>query len=724
MSDRPSLPLDGETALAALIDDGLALVAGAGDSLPAKVSALLNGDAALACEAAAVSWRRGDGSADAPFGFAALVPLAALGGGRLKGVVFRRGGATARYTLTGRASGLDAAFRAILEDAGSAAGSVVDGLAGALLAGRPGARRRAALAGLLGQVARNDGFVEVLGHFEEGEVFLQGWTTELPAVRTGVVAVAGMAHLGEVVAAAFPRDDIGDRGRGYAGLLTLRDRIESGGLERLYFRGRDGWRTIEVYERRVLVPPADAPAHVRAVLPRLIAPAETMHALRLAANRFDGRDTVSELRQPVRVGIDFALAVDGGGMLVSGWLLDPEGAVASATVKAGGAGARIDESWTRQPRPDVTQAFGEDRLFAGLDRTRHSHGFLAFAPRLAPASGAPAYLELEIAGGLPAYCPLSPVRATARQALTRLLSALDPRTAAATSAIERQFGPMLQTLAPASPRAVETIDVGTFDEEAPLSIVIGADERIGEVGVLLSILALDPETRARPIILAGPLERMDEVGSELRRLAGFYRLAFRMVPGEAVEDVCDALEAGISATRSESVVLLSGNVLPRAPGWLGKLERIHRGRGGKCVVSPTMLFEDDSIRWAGTWLEGEGQERVLAERCVGYPRASVSGLEPTEVTAATVECCVMPRAAFAAVEGFTRGYIGASEKGLDLALKLKLAGTPSVWAPNVEMLCAEEDVGAAVAPARLLARRVDRWAFDRRWSLAVSNMRS
>lgn len=727
MTDSVALPPDGETALAALVEDGLALIAGTGEvPLPGRVPVLLNGDPSATTEAVAVGWRRTGAPPEAGFGFAALVPLAALGRGRLNSILVRRSGVPARYALTGRASAVESVLRAVVEDGGAA---TVDGLVEALLAGRTSARRLKTVVGLIQRVARSDGFVEVIGSFAEGEVFLQGWTTELPAVRAGVIAAGATAFVGDVVAAAFPRDDLAGRGRGFAGLLEPREAggardVDATAIERIYFRGREGWRVIEVVERRVTVPPEDAPAHVRSVLPRLVAPAETMQVIKLAGNRFDGRDTISPLRRPIRLGIDFALAVDGGGVLVSGWLLDPEGAVEAVTLKAGGTAVRIDAGWTRRARADVSEAFAGDALFAGLDPGRHGHGFLAFAPKLAPAAGGPAHLEIAIAGALPGFYPLKTARAPARQALTRLLSALDPRSAAATNAIEQQFGPLLQTISPAAPRPAGIAEIGPYDANAGLALVIGTDERVADAGVLLSILALDPDVRRRPIVLAGPDERLDEVASDLARIAGFYGLGLRVVRSTGIEDVCDAFEAGIAAAGTEAVALLAAHVLPREAGWLGRLERVFRGRGGRCVVSPTLLFEDDSIRWAGTWLEGEGVARTLVDRCIGYPRASVGGFEATEVTAGNVECCILPRAAFEAVEGFTRGYLGTAEKGLDLGLKLKLAGTPSVWVPAVEMVSAEEDGMALAPPVRQLGRRLDRWAFDRRWALAVSNMRS
>lgn len=720
------LPLDGETALVAAVDEGLALIAGMGE-MPASVQALLNGDPSAAIQAATVSWRRPEAPPEARSGFCALVPLAVLGRGRLTSIVFRRPGHPARYAFARRPVPLEAALQAIAEDAGPSAALVVDGIVEALLAGKPTARRLRAVAAMAQAVARPDGFVEVMGADEDGELFLQGWTADLVPGRARVLAIGAEPTLAELDSASFPREDLAGRSRGFAGAMTGAEKIDAAALQKVLFRSREGWRAITVYERCVRLEPRDVPAHARAVLPRLTAPTDVLARLKAAANRFDGRDTVSELKLPVRLGIDFALMVDGGGVLVSGWIVDCEEHVEAVHLKVGKTGVRIDEGWTRQPRPDVTRAFASDPLFAALDPGHHGHGFLAFAPRVAAHARDAAYLELTLASG-PVYRPLPLTRATPRHVLQRLSTAVEPRSAVAAQVVERQLGPLVQTLErrPAWGRVMG--EAGGFDGAASTALVIGVDEGAAQVGVLLSLLALEPETRALPIVVAVREEWFDEVSAEVRRLGDFYRLSLRLVRAEGAQDVCDAIEAGVRASSAEHLLLMCAHVLPRGSGWLPRLERAYRARGGRCLVSPTLLFEDDSIRWAGTMLEGEGSGRNLNDRLVGYPRAAVAEAEPMEVTAGTVECCLLPRAAFEGVEGFTRGYLGIAEKRLDLALKLRLGGTPSVWVPEVEMICADETsegaAGPAVASWHGLVRKVDRWAFDRRWSLAVANMRS
>ncbi|MCC9621440.1 hypothetical protein LPB41_07000 [Thalassospira sp. MA62] len=725
MTEQHGMPLDGRTVVAALVDDGLALMIGVGSDLPATIDIYLNSQSDAKVQASIISWRRHDADAENAFGFVALLPVKDVTARRLKTALFRGAGKPREYRIDNRGQRIETVLSSVAEQSGPAFATVIDGVIEALLAGDPDKKRLRKVAALVQTAARSNGFIEVLGGLEEGDIYVQGWSSDFPTGRTRVIAVEDNPVLAELTSADFQRDDLGDAASGVTGLMMGDRPINPEKLKRVYFRGRDTWYSIEVYHQRVLVAPSDVPAHIRSVVDRVRAPENILHTLKMAAHRFDGRDTVSELDRPVRIGIDFSLLIEGSGVLISGWMLDPDRAVTDVSLRVGTELVRIDDHWTRQSRADVTDAFANDPMFSGMNPARNNHGFLVFCPlQSVPSSDQATYLELGLSDAFPAYCPLNPTRASARQALSRVLPSLDPRSVTASNSIERQFGPMLQAMSAQRPYAVDIHDVGNFDEDAPVTLVVGVDDTINDIGVTIALLGLDSATRHLPIVIAGPVESFDQVGSEILRLAAFYNLNTRIVFAEGVEDYCDALEVGVGATNSETVGLVSAHILPRDDGWFNQLLGAYQKRGSKVLVSPTILFEDDSVRWAGTWINSDPNGgQYLSDRYVGYPCAVLADAEPSEVSAGTLECAILPRKAFADSDGFTRGYIGPAEKSLDLALKLRMAGTPSYWIPAVEVLGSEQSISNAPAWEEL-SHRLDRWAFDRRWSLVVSNLRS
>lgn len=698
------------------------LIMSACDAIPGKVPVAVDGNPRNKAETMALTWRRPQAEAAQAVGFLCLAPAPSPDRAGPGAILLGRPGRPLRLILSPKPLPLQAFLATLAEEAGQSFPTVVDGLLEVLLSGKSNPRRLRAVGMLLQSIAKPGGFVEVMGALDDG-VFLQGWTSNFAAGRTKLLIAHGGLSPAVLEAGTFERDDLGEGARGFFGLLEECEIRHPSEIERLFFRGNDGWRALEVYDRHVLLEPISVPGHLRDSLQRSTAPQPTTEKLRRASQRFDGRDTVALLEQPVRAGIDDATIVEGTGVLIIGWLFDPERKVSAAILRSGSQCCVIDTSWTRVARPDVTAAFLEDPRFGpAMAAQRNSHGFIVFAPKLQPEPGQPLYIEFEIEGQGPAFLPLAPGRSQTRRALERVFGLLDPRSSTATAVVEKQVAPALQAAEIPPPRVTETHDVGAFNADASLGLVIGLDHRQRELSSLFALLAIDPEIRPLPIVLAAPGETFDRLGAEARRLARFYGLGIRLVLVEGVEDTCDALEAGVRACRFQTVALLSGAAQIRMPGWLGRLERAYRGRGGHCVASPTLLFEDNSIRWAGAWLDGEGPERRVYNRFVGYPLEAIGSLGPMEVAAGATECCVLSRAAFIEADGFSRNYFTTGEKGLDLCLKLRMNGAPSLWVPEVEVYVVD-DAETARPHVGVLASLADRTSFDRRWALAISNMR-
>ncbi len=725
--DRPPMMMQGETVVGCMIEETLILVLGIGNAASEQVSAFLNGDPAMSVKTSLVTWPLKEPSPAGTHGFVAIVPTGVLRRGVLKTIMFQHRAKVARYNFASRAASI-ADFVAMTADlAGPSLPNVIDELVEGLISGPIGRKKLAAITVLLQAGARSDGCIELIGGSDEGEIFVQGWAQDLTPAVTRLVISGKNSSLAECAVSTFARSDLDDQASGFAGLLLANEPVEPNEIERLLFRGRRGWRFTEVYDRRLLSGARETPGHIRAILPRVRSSTDILLRLRSAANRFDGEDTVSGLPFPVRMGIDNVFRVEGSGVLVSGWLLDPDSHVESVNLRRHRGQIQIDTTWTRIDRPDVTSEFDNKPPFnAGLDPNRHAHGFVAFAPELSGDSTAPFYIELAISDGRRAFFPLTPTRVTSRDAIIRQLRAIDPNAWALRHIVDQQLVPLLRGVNRPAPEVFGVEDLGPFEDAIGPAIIIGVDERVEEIEPLLALMALDPETRIAPIVVSAATEIIDRIGMQVRRLADFYRLRIRLVSASGSEDLYDALEVGARAVTSDRIVFLAGSLLPRRAGWLNKLVSAYDAHKD-CVLSPTLVYEDDSIRWAGTWVaepQSSASDRALISRYAGYPMATVSAMHLTEVATATFECCILPRDALFSVGGFTRGYLGTHEKGLDLGLKLKQKGLRSYWLPQAQMLGADDTSMSDNSSTIALIERIDRQVFDNRWSNILAGRRS
>ncbi len=704
-------------ALAAMLEDGTFVVAALADDVPEIVEILPNGDAGLAWKAAAISWPLARPAQGARSGFVTVFPLPAQAREAFRTVEMRLNGHSLNLPLTLARGGADGLFKILAEEAGGAFATLVDSLVEVLLSEGVETARTRALVGLVRVAAKRAGVVEVIGATGGEALFIQGWATDLKADRHRVLAACEPPQIADFSCASYARRDVDGRGAGFAGVFEAALPDDGSSLRQLYYRATEGWRALELYERRTTLSTRELPAHIRGLLPQANGPQDVLARLRALANRFDGRETVSQLSEPVRIGVDVALRAEGGGLLVAGWLLDPKRRVQAVRVCAGGEAVAIDGDWSRMARPDVTNAFANDPLFQGLPLARAPSGFIAFAPRV---GGEDAYIEIDLGAGEPSYFPLTVSTDAPRKTLARLIASVDLRSSAALHAAERQFGPMLRASEGETRGEAKTETFGPENafKESSVALVIGADERVGEAASLLALLATDPASRALPIILAAPGDASEAVAGEVARLADFYGLALRLVQTRG-GDAFDSMVAGAAVSDAETLVLLSADVLPTTRGWISKLLDVYRQTWARFAVSPTILFEDGSVRWAGAWLE-EGRERNrLMMPYVGFPANQVADERTQEVAAATLECCALPRTAFKAIACGSGGYLGSAARNLDIALCLRTAGTHTFWAPEITMIAASE-----IAPTQGLqmAQRIDRWTLEHRWALPIANL--
>ncbi|NLS05964.1 hypothetical protein HGP14_21705 [Rhizobium sp. P32RR-XVIII] len=702
------------------VDDTTLLTIGlgrlmAGEVMAGDVTVGIDGDQAGTRSAFVSEWRLAAPSSRAKHGFAALLPTEGTDRA-MATILFGEEETGARYIFAPRLASAEEAASIVAESAGSQSAAVIDRLVEVLMAGNLNRRRLLTITALLQTAHASDGFIELIGESHEGATFLQGWSRGIVPGPCRVSVVGNATPVAsECGIAVFSRPDAPDGAPGFVGLLEANQAAGARDIEGLVFRGRAGWRYAAVHPRKRIAGPLETPEHVRSILPRAHGAPDVLLSLRAAANSFDGKETVSNLPYPVRMGIDNIFEADEGKLLASGWLYDPDAHVAAVRLRRCDSAARLDECWTRLDRPDVTDSFNDLQHFAQSIRgEQRAHGFIAHAQLPSEDPGAPLYFELTLRDSRRAFLPVKPTRVSARLAALRQIGSIDPANCALPAIVDTQIVPFLRDCGRSTPFTDAILDDGSFDQERSPPIVIGVGEGEENISPLLALLALDPETRRAPIVIAMPAERFRRLAARLKELVRFYRLSARLVSVKGAGDFYDMLEAGTQALSCETVVSLSASLVPRGTGWYGKLLATTATLKGS-IVSPVLAYEDHSVRWAGNWIEDDDGYQPLVGRYAGYPLKAVTEMKLTRIAAASLECCVMPRDALPRAGGFSGGYLGAQEKGLDLGLRLSRSGIDSYLLPSVQMWGCDDarDGDSPAMPA--LVEEIDRKIFKSQW---------
>jgi O-antigen biosynthesis protein len=266
------------------------------------------------------------------------------------------------------------------------------------------------------------------------------------------------------------------------------------------------------------------------------------------------------------------------------------------------------------------------------------------------------------------------------------------------------------------PQIERTVDLGALPDAPEVSIVIAvrAADRIEHQ---LAQFARDPEIAgAELVFVAAGGDPLHELAAEL---AVLYELPFRLVLLSKLARRPRALNLGVSQARGDYVTLLSGDVLPDAPGWLGALRAVLDAEPEIAAVAPKLLHEDGSIAHAGTeYLPGGGTTRwQRAWPFAGLARDVPAANCSRPVLAASDVCLMTTARLFTGCGGFSELYLGGDE-GIDLSLRLAERGGRTWYVPAAELY--NLDRPTSDRPPAAVGLRFNDWLLDWRWGTQLT----
>lgn len=725
--------------LGIVLDADTIVVAGhAGDELAEAAEVAFGVAADRRGSLSAYCWRT-DGSREAPWSFLGIVTAPQVVG--LQGLPMTllpaHPGEPVPLAGIGRLELSASPLIALLRRCGADVAAIFEFLHARLAPVRgaePPARLGRFLDDFLDAIAVHDGFIEIVGRPECGGLLLQGWSMHLAggAVLVGIDAGGVAFHPGE--AAIFERADLLATATGLVVFVKSAEPGAAAAIRRAFFAADGAYYRLDVVDQRISLDETAAVAHVRDMLGRLDGPPSALRALkRVCRTRFSGDETVSTLAVPVRVAQDLAVLANGAGIFLNGWLLDPKRLVHRVLLKSThNFSERLDRRWARLARADVSQAFAQDPLFAGhLRPAHHNHGFLAFVPRTRPlAAGETLYLELVLTDESCAFLPITVCDRDAADLVRRILGLVSLDDPGLPAIVAEHLGPIAQALADPAEVPSDTVlmaALGRNLQRPSVSAIVPLGDGWQDFDATLARQAIDPDFRAAEIVVVTDGRHAEQISRRLSRYAAFYDSCAVLVVAEGPLDVFQALALGVRAARAERVLFLSPAVVSPCCGWLSRLCRALDAAPDCAAVIPTLLYEDDSVRFAAAPGSDDSAGADAGAAFHGYPRHWLAGSTPQPVTRGSIECCLMRKEAFTALGGFSQAFLATELKTLDFGLRLRASGRCQRWVPDVALYVSDDlGVSADGAPAPdeqwLRVRRlVDQWAFGRRWGAVSDN---
>jgi GT2 family glycosyltransferase len=431
-------------------------------------------------------------------------------------------------------------------------------------------------------------------------------------------------------------------------------------------------------------------------------PAERHYTLRCLGQIADGQsaeaaralqilapEPVRELVNPkhaIGASLELSASCGDAGVFVRGWIRDPHGLAQDAELLSPFGQRRLAAIWRRLPRPDLEKAWG------GAAAKHGQPGFVALAAMQEPVPVLQHRLRLLTAGGpietVPPLKVLSPNET--RDAVLGSVAARD-LTESLLEAVIAPATAVLHRNVMAEQREPEVVEIGRPNPNPAISMIVPLYRNLSFLRLQAGAFAIDPEMN-RDVeliyVLDSPEQRV-ELEHLLRGLHVVTGLPLRLVVMSANFGFAAANNTGVRAARGRTLMLLNSDVVPIAPGWLGRLRAalaMHDKQRPVAAAGPKLLFDDGSLQHAGLTFERDIESRWYnAHFFKGYPRDWPAANLPRSVPGITGAAMMMPRAVYEDVGGFSEDYVVGDYEDSDLCLKIRSAGFDIRYEPRAEL---------------------------------------
>lgn len=423
--------------------------------------------------------------------------------------------------------------------------------------------------------------------------------------------------------------------------------------------------------------------------------------------------------------IDHVFYVPGRGMLVVGWLLDFAERWSRLDVCWGnGRSVEILGRLSRQQRPDLRIAYPEwSRRWPG-DR----FGFAAFVemPDTSCAELARSlYFRLETRSHEVRRLRSLSVWSARSEPLTTIREIIRAVPLDGTDVLFSHVGPTIEGLWDArAPRSndMSVLEIGKNPDAADTSVIVPIYGRFDFIEYQLSLFADDADLHRNELIyvIDDPQIAVEAVRMCRERFP-LFRVPMRVIVCRGNNGYAAANNVGASIARGRLLVLLNSDVMPKAPGWLSALQRVHDALRDPGPIGPKLLYHDGAVQHGGMGFEQPSDLPGLwmnAHPGKGIPSLEPDPVRPVAVPAVSGACLMVDGRSYRDVGGLDEGYILGDFEDSDLCLKFRKLGRRSFYVPQVELYHLERQSVALSGPDdwRTSLTLYNAWRHTKKWN--------
>lgn len=347
-------------------------------------------------------------------------------------------------------------------------------------------------------------------------------------------------------------------------------------------------------------------------------------------------------------------------------------------------------------RTDVVQHYA-DKLPSFVDSRVGFYATVEYTYDSDASSAPVCYVAIEDYQGnsLPIKCPFPPTGPWRVEngvaGVQRLLGYLDPASPNVVSDIRNNLSKAIEVVWQSERerklKVTETV-YGTPSAEPLVSIIVPIFGRSDFIEYQQALFANDPEFVDFELIYYIDDPRMHTaLPHYLTDLHALYRVPFKVIYGSHNVGYARANNQAARAATGEYILLLNSDVMPQAPGWIGRLVETHRGLPDCGVLGIRLLYGDDSIQHAAmtfepfpVWSGMYGNYHPNK----GVPVAVINeGEAPRRVEAVTGACMLLHHQTWESLKGLDENFIIGDFEDSDLCLRLWDRGLYAYYAPGI-----------------------------------------